>query len=628
EADRATATDMDFMLVDRLVGHEGLHHKSGNDVTLRDFFHISLKEGLTVIREQMFTASLTSKELDRIKNVQLLRAVQFGEDNSPLAHPVLPQEAASIENCYSQTIYQKGAEIIRMMQLMMGEEQFIEGVKHFFSKHDGEAVTINDFVACMEDVSGFNFSGQFFLWYSQSGRASVQAEGIYDQESQTYCLTLSQYSPPTADGQEKQPLVIPVRMGLVANNGVLLPLSLAAYDIAAGNGEMLLLFSQERQQFVFSNLSEPPAFHSLFRGFSAPVDVDAGLTPEQLRLQMVLDSDGFNRWEAGQKYALHEMQRLYHGFIDSGSMPEVSPDYIDAIRTLLQAGSQFLSLGYPKSDLALLAKSLELPDIKGFEQLLQPASPVAVAAVINHIKHNIGRELSDEFTTIFAQTGFEALPYRDDYLAVGKRSLKALALDYLAAAHDGFSANLAASLYENTDNMTDKMAALNALNLLDCPARDQAMQDFFNKFAEDPVIIQKWLSLQASRKTDDSIERLRELVEQPYFDWTLPDHPRMLLGHFIKAYDQFHRADGKGYEFVADMVMRWAPINSRGAALVLEPLCQYAAYTPEHQEMMVAQLKRIAAMDDLSVDLKEKVVKSIPTQRQSSQYLQGAAPLL
>lgn len=593
-ADPSIATDTNYQRIIDIIGHEYFHNWSGNRVTVKNWFFISLKEGLTVLREQMFTAFTTSAAAQRIQAVQLLRARQFPSDDSPLVHPVLPQEVQSIENCYTTTIYEKGAEVLRMMGELMGREKLIEGIKHYFKTYDGQAVTIHEFAKAMEHVSGLKLDepNQFFLWYTQSGRPRVKAQGTYDPVAKTYTLTLEQKTPSTKDQPVKQPLYIPVRLGLVDDQG---------QDILP---EQVLHFNKSKQTFVLQNVGRAPAFHSLFRGFSAPVDCDPGLSEDQLYKQFLSDPDGFNRWDAGQKIGLLERKRLYDAYLATGALPPVSARYIDTIKTLANDNS---------ADQDVLALTLTPPSIKEFESAVGGAvSPSAVNAVLKHVRQSIARALYSDFQRVYDRS-HDGQPYSFDYASVGKRHIKGVAMGYLSEG--GASSDLARAKdqYFNADNMTDKMMAMAALNDHLTPERDAVMDDFYATFSKDVLVIQKWFALQAGCRSDGVIASLKGLTAQKnLFDWSNPGHVQSVFGSFAGNYEQFHRADGKGYEFLADAVIKMNEINPKVSSGLIGPLCDWRKYTPDHQKLMVAQLERIAATPKLETDVKEKLLKSLP----------------
>jgi aminopeptidase N len=598
------ATDGNYQRITDVIGHEYFHNYSGNRVTVANWFNISLKEGLTVIREQMFTAFTTSEATQRIGAVKTLRAGQFVTDDSPLAHPVMPQEVQSVENCYTSTIYEKGAEVIRMMKTMMGEQKFTDGVKDYFRTNDGKAVTIKEFVASMEKVSGLDLSGQFSLWYTQSGRPRVKASGVYDAATKTYTLTLEQKVPPTKDQPVKKPMVIPVECALVNDNGA---------DIAGTN--KVLILDKPKQTFVFNNVPQAPAFHSLLRGMSAPVDIDPGLTQDQLHKQLLTDPDGFNRWDAGQKIAMTEMKRLYEGFTKTGTMPAISPRYLDTLKLILSDTA---------ADPALVALTITPPGVKELEGNVAPASPSAIIAVRKHLRETIATTLAPEWESVLKRT-HDGKPYlfdhnrvRETYEQVGKRALKSIAVAYLTEKGDAAQLVRAHDIYAKADNMTDQMIAMGALADHKGADRTAVFDDFFKRFQKDQLTIQKWFGMRAMSDFDGVIDELKDISSKPFFNWENPGHVGSLVGGFSGNYAQFHRKDGKGYQYVADCVIKMDKISPNISSRLIEPLTRWRSYSPDHGAQMVAELERIAKTPNLSTGVKEKLLKSLPDKDERS----------
>jgi aminopeptidase N len=588
-----TATDANYQSIIDVEGHEYFHNYSGNRVTLANWFNISLKEGLTVVREQMFTAFTTSAPIERINSVKYLRDYQFPEDDGPLRHPVLPQEVDSVDNCYSMTIYQKGAEVIRMMGQLMGEDKLIDGVKHFFKKHDGQAVTIKEFVKCMEDVSGLNFSDQFNLWYTQSGRPKVKASGEYDAASETYTLTLEQSITPDKEQPDKKAMMIPIKMGLVDKNG---------NDMH----EEMLVLTQKKQMFTFENIAEEPDFHSLLRGFSAPIDLDPGLTEAQLHSQLLNDNDGFNRWDASQKIALKEMKRLYDEYVNSAILEPLDQKYIDTIKTLLNDKN---------TDPALLARTIERPSITELEAVIGKGNvvPSAVAAIDSHIDKSLSKTLFNDYMTTFNHT-HDGTPYEFKYDEVGKRDLKRAAVEGLLANGGRQNLKAAKEFYFKADNMTDQDMALK--NLVNHPSkeRDTVLKDFYNRFNNDQLTIQKWFRMQATSKNDNVINDLTNIMNSGVYDWQNPGHVGSVVNGFATNYEQFHKVDGSGYEFVADAVIKLNNQNPSVASGIIENLTEWRNYSDLHQKLMIKALDRIAAEPKVSKDVLDKLNKALPDQ--------------
>lgn len=606
-ANKDIATDYNHQRILDIVGHEYFHNYSGNRVTLANWFNISLKEGLTVLRERQFAAHTTSEGVGRINDVQDLRGHQFPEDDGPLAHAVMPAEAQSVENLYTGTIYEKGAEVLRMMGELMGKDKLTEGIKKYFKKYDGQAVTIEEFRTTMEEVSGLDLSGQFKLWYTQSGRPQVEAKGVYDPVAQTYTLTLEQTVPQTPDGQIKKPMYIPVRMALVDEYGQDMPLFLDTDTIGSdgvGETERVLHFTEGKQEFVFHTVTTKPDFHSIMRGFSAIVDYDAGLSEDQLYSQLVNDNDGFSRWDAGQKLAMNEMVRLYNEYTQTGVMPAVNQRYIDSIRTLIQDA---------QADQALVAKALEIPTIGEMEQQIKPANPSAVKAARSHLKKSIGKALHNDFEDVFDRSN-DGQAYNFDYESAGKRAMKGKALAYMAANGGTDDVTAAHDLYFSADNMTDQMAAMSVITDHMGPERQAVMDDFFSRFKDDVLVVQKYLAIQASSGSDDVLDVVKDLSNEPYFKWDNPGHMGSLFGGFAGNYEQFHRADGKGYELVADAIIKGNGINASPASRLMSPLSTWRKYSEDHQRLMIAALDKVAAhSDELDDRVKDKLYKALPS---------------
>lgn len=611
-ANKDIATDNDHQFILDVVGHEYFHNYSGNRVTLANWFNISLKEGLTVLRERMFAAYTTSDGVGRINDVQDLRGKQFPEDDGPLVHAVMPSEAQSVENLYTGTIYEKGAEVLRMMGELMGKEKLIEGIKHYFKTYDGQAVTIDEFRTAMEDVSGLNLSGQFKLWYTQSGRPKVTAEGEYDPVNQTYTLTLEQTLPQTPDGQVKKPMYIPVRTALVDTNGDDMPLVLDSDTPSTedtGATERVLHLTKGKQSFVFENVTSEPDFHSILRGFSAIVDYDPGLSEDQLYSQLVNDNDGFARWDASQKLAMAEMIRLYDEYTQTGTMPAVTPRYIDTIKEMISDTT---------ADQALLAKSLEMPTIGELEQQVKPANPSAVKAVRSHLKKSIGKALYNEFKTVFDRTN-DGQAYSFNYDAVGNRAMKKIALGYMAANSGAADITAAHDLYFAADNMTDQMTAMGIITDYMGTERQAVMDDFLGRFKDDVLVVQKYLSMQASSGRNDVLDVVTDLSNEGYFKWDNPGHVSSLFGGFADNYEQFHRADGKGYDLIADAIIKGNGINASSAGRLMEPLSGWRKYSEDHQRMMIGALDKVAShADELDDRVKDKLYKALPTKEERS----------
>ncbi|HTK85663.1 MAG TPA: DUF3458 domain-containing protein [Patescibacteria group bacterium] len=612
--DKSVSTDANFLRAKRVRAHEYFHTKSGNETTLANFLHVSLKEGLTVKREHMFMAQETSPAFERIHNAKFLRASQFPEDDGPLAHQVLPDEVDSIDNCYSPTIYEKGAELLEMVEVMIGRDKFIQGVKNFFENNRGKAVFIQDLLHELEKVSGLELaSGQFFQWYKQAGRPRVKAEGVYDAAAKTYTLTLSQKMPGTV-----KPMMIPVKLGLVDKQGNAIPLTLLTdhgATVGAGKEERVLNFTKAKQTFVFTNVENEPAFHSLMRNFSAPVDLDPGLSKSQFEQMMVHDKDDFNRWDAGQRLAMAELLRLYDGYTTTGSMPEVSKDHIETVRQLLNDR---------KSDPAILTLALTPPAKPELESAVLASdhhvSPQAVSAVYAHLHKTVAHALEKEFSDLVIDLQENKRAYDpDDYKGMGERSLKGLAMQYLTDTGAKQYLEFAKFLYTSSDNMTDKESAVLALRDQPSSQRDFVMGDLLEKLRDDKMAVQNWFTWYAGSDTSDVINGLKKVSSERFFDWNTQGHVRLLFGAFAGSkdflegnYNQFHTPEG--YKFLADSILKEDRITPHIAAgFMVDSLCSWRNYDDKTQKLMLEQLERVAAAPNLSNDTGDKVRRSLPT---------------
>lgn len=586
-----TATDDDYQNIIDVIGHEYFHNYSGNRITNRNWFNLSLKEGLTVNREQLFTAYTTSPALERISAVQVLRRAQFPEDDSPNAHPVMPAEIRAVDNIYSATVYIKGSEVIRMMKTMMGEEKFIEGVKHYFRTYDGQAVTIQEFISSMEAVSGLDFSGQFRLWYTQSGRPRLKAQGSYNADAMEYTLTFEQNIPSTLDQEQKEPMLIPVLTALVDDRGSNIPLHLKSPSAdeshvigEPGSEEAVLLVGKQSQTFVFEKVTSRPAFHSLLRGFSAPVDLDPGLDEDQLHRQLTMDTDGFNRWDAGQKLALREMERIYAEFKD-GASPLVSEHYLESLRTVLR-----------DSDLEpnLKSMALSMPSVQELESRIKPVDPVRLVQVHKVMRSAIAGALREDWLQALEFVSRNSSrEYSYNYQDAGLRRLKRLCLHYLT--EEGYPEDLerAAELYRQATNMTDRISAMAALTHHDCEQKTEVFADFFHRFRSDSLTIQKYFSHCAMSRKPELLTELREVLESEVFQWDIPGHVQSLYRGFLSNYRHFHSPDGSGHAFLAEGVMKETRINGTTAAGMVAPLCRWRDYQDPAGASMLEQLKAI-----------------------------------
>lgn len=589
-ASAATATDTDFILVESVIAHEYFHNWSGNRVTCRDWFQLSLKEGLTIFRDQSFTADTTSKTVARIEDVRGLRNVQFPEDAGPLAHSVRPESYIEINNFYTSTIYEKGAEVIRMMQTILGEKLFREGMNLYFSRHDGQAVTIEDFVSAMEDASGISLK-QFRNWYSQIGTPVLDVSDRYDESSKTYYLTIKQSCSSDLSDANKFPLSIPVKIALLNRGG-------------APAVERLLNVDKETNTFEFKEVHGQP-IPSLLRGFSAPVKVRYEYSDDDLMFLMRHDTDEFNRWEAGQIYATRLMLQLIQDY--QNQQPLHVPDkYFSSLEYLIKNNQQ---------DKLLLAELLTLPSERYLSEQMAVVDVDAIHLVREHVLLEIARKLKSNFIELYHQN-HEVEGYSHFNLQeVAKRKIKNISLFYLMLLPDNdIHKNFGVCQFEGalTCNMTDTLAALKCLVDLEIPARQQALDQFYDCWQKEALVVNKWFATQAISKLPDTLEEVKKLTQHRAFDIKNPNNVYALLGTFCQQNAvHFHDIQGRGYAFLADKILQLDMLNPHLSARMIRPLISWKRYDSRRQELMRAQLQRILQQPNLSKDLYELVTKSI-----------------
>ncbi|SOC23164.1 aminopeptidase N [Thalassospira xiamenensis] len=585
-----TATDTDYELIESIVAHEYFHNWSGNRVTCRDWFQLSLKEGLTVFRDQEFSADQRSRPVQRIKDVAQLRARQFPEDGGPLAHPVRPDSYMEINNFYTATVYEKGAELIRMMHTLLGADGYRKGIDLYFDRHDGQAVTCDDFAKAMEDANDVDLS-QLKIWYSQAGTPSLSWHGEHDADTKQFHLTVAQKTEPTPGQPDKVALHMPIAIGLLGRDGK---------ELVSRTVQL----TETEQEFVFDNIDQVPVV-SFNRGFSAPVNVATEQPHEELVFLMGHDSDAFNRWEAGQKYATALMLSAITEFEKNGGDADAALGDVSEFVAAMRA-----TLINDDLDKAFRADALVLPGEEFLSEQRKPANPDAIHQVRNALRKRIGSDLRAEFGNAYHQNASNAA-FTPDAESAGQRALRATALSYLVASGEGEFADLAAEQYRTADNMTDRMAALSVLNHLDHPGRAEALADFEARFGKDTVVMDKWFGLQAMSSRDDTLSRVKDLMSHPLFTMRNPNKVRSLIGAFAMANPRhFHAADGSGYAFYTDRLIELDDINPQVAARLCAPLGKWAKYDEARADLMKASLDRILAKPDISRDLYEIASKS------------------
>jgi aminopeptidase N len=578
-ADPETATDGDYDAIAGVVAHEYFHNWSGNRVTCRDWFQLSLKEGFTVFRDQEFSADQGSRAVKRIEDVRVLRAAQFPEDGGPLAHPIRPDSYLEISNFYTATIYNKGAEVIRMLHTMLGADGFRRGTDLYFERHDGQAATCEDFVKAMEDANGADLA-EFRRWYSQAGTPRVRAALSY--EPGTARLALEQTVPPTPGQPDKQPMPLPLRIALFgAKSGT--PIV----------EEQVHILADEKAEILFEGVDEQPVL-SINRGFSAPVVVETNRTAADLAFLSAHDNDPFARFEAMQQLMVDTLVAAIEG-----AEPDTTP-VIEAVRNTLTD---------PALDAAFIGEAVMLPTEAFLGDQLGQVDPAAIRTAREALRVQLGRELESEWRAAYAATAANRFEYTPS--AKGLRRLRTVALGYLAAAGAEDAAVLALAQFEGADNMTDRNGALGVLANGTAPERETALAAFYARYKDDALVLDKWFTTQALSMREDTPEAVERLAQHPDFTLANPNRMRSLVGAFAANQYAFHAADGRGYRFVADMILAADKLNPQSAARLVPPLGRWRRLEPQRSAMMKAELERIVATPGLSKDVFEQASKSL-----------------
>jgi len=589
-----TTTDQAFQRVEAVVAHEYFHNWSGNRVTCRDWFQLSLKEGFTVFRDAEFSSDMGSRTVKRVEDVALLRSAQFAEDAGPMAHPVRPDSYIEISNFYTLTIYEKGSEVVRMIRTLLGAEVFRKGSDLYFQRHDGQAVTCEDFVLAMEEASGRDL-GQFRRWYSQAGTPSIHATDSWDETAGTYKLHVSQDCPPTPGQAHKEPFFIPIEMGLLGDAGDLrLNLDGEIDTEASDNTSMVLGLSEANQTFTFTDLPERPV-PSLLRGFSAPVKLHYPYSREQLAFIMSRDSDGFCRWDASQQLAIQVI-----GDCQEASAT-VDPLLVSAFSSLVENETL---------DPAMVAEMLRLPSENYLAELAELVDVDAIHNGRDRVRSTLGMELGELLKSRYRQLSSDE-PYQASAAQIARRSLRNACLSYLAQA-GASGVELALEQFAGATNMTDRQAALAAVvNYGDDGQRQSVLEEFYRQWKQEPLVVNQWFQVQALCTRPGNLERVRELMSHEAFDMRNPNKVRSLVGAFCSANPvNFHRADGEGYQLLIDVVGELNSLNPQIASRLLTPLTRWRRYG-ERSAQMRAALESLAAMPDLSQDVFEVVSKSL-----------------
>jgi aminopeptidase N len=592
-----TATDTDYINIEGVIGHEYFHNWSGNRVTCRDWFQLTLKEGLTVFRDQQFTADMNAATPKRIDDVITLRTSQFAEDAGPMAHPIQPASYLEINNFYTVTVYNKGAEVIRMIHTLVSQPGFRRGLDLYFDRHDGQAVTTEDFLRAMEDANGIDLA-QFRNWYTQAGTPIVSVAEIYDVEHHHYQLELTQTTPPTPDQADKKPFQIPVVTALMDSHGNDMAVVLQA-DGGITNTRQLLDFRHQTQVFEFNNVSEKPVL-SLFRGYSAPVKIEFDRSDDELAFCMAHDSDEFNRWDAGQRLATRIILRLVDAIQQQNAL-ELPAAFVVACRATLQDNTL---------DKALVARALTLPSLSYVAEHMQVIDVAAIHQAREFISAQLASRLEADWLDVYrnnAAIRFELTPP-----AMAKRFLKNLALSYLLKNTEAEHVQLALAQFNVADNMTDQLAAFRSLVNNDTRERQQVIESFYQQWRHDHLVIDKWFTIQVMAVRDDTIDNVEQLFHHPDFDLKNPNRVRSLLGSFCSANPVcFHDQSGRGYAMLGQYVEKLDAANPQIASRLLSPLTRWRRYNEASQAMMKAELERLIGLPHLSRDVYELVSKSL-----------------
>ncbi|OOF58878.1 aminopeptidase N [Rodentibacter myodis] len=590
-ANPQTATDDDYLAIESVIAHEYFHNWTGNRVTCRDWFQLSLKEGLTVFRDQEFSSDTGSRAVNRINNVKFLRTTQFAEDAGPMAHPIRPEKVIEMNNFYTVTVYEKGAEVIRMLHTLLGEQGFQKGMALYIAENDGKAATCEDFVSAMERANELDLT-QFRRWYSQSGTPELLISDAYDEQTHTYRLTVSQSTPPTADQMEKVNLHIPLKMALYAQDGT--------KQMLQRNGEALngvLNITEKDQTFEFHGIYGRPV-PALLIDFSAPVKLDYDYTTEQLLTLLKFAENAFVRWDAAQMLFTHELRRNVTHF-QQGEGFEISPQILTALSQVLE--------NY-ESDIELATLILTLPRDIEFAENFKTIDPDGIVAARDFMLRSIAEYLKETLLKTYNQIHLEGYLVTQQDIAL--RAMRNLCLSYLA--YTAFGNNLVQKHYNAADNMTDTLAALTAATKAALPCRDTLLADFEQKWQQDGLVMDKWFALQATRPDENVLDIVTQLMDHPSFNFNNPNRLRALVGSFanqnLKA---FHNIDGSGYRFLTDILIRLNDSNPQVAARLIEPLIRFARYDEQRQTLMKRALERLSTVENLSKDLFEKIDKAL-----------------
>ena len=592
-----TATDRDYYRIQSIVGHEYFHNWSGNRVTCRDWFQLSLKEGFTVLRDQQFSADMNSAAVQRIEDVNQLRSMQFSEDAGPMSHPVRPASFIEISNFYTVTIYEKGAEVVGMIKTIVGDIGFRKGTDLYFDRHDGQAVTTDDFVKAIEDANRVDLT-QFKRWYSQAGTPQLNIATEYDSTGQCYTLTINQHCEATPGQRHKEAFHIPVALGLLDKKGNIIQMQLDGEAASNVSETRILSVKESKQQFVFINVPSEPVL-SFLRGFSAPVKVNLPRTNKELTFLMANDSDSFCQWDAGQQLLINVLLQLAEK-TSKGSALSLPTELVEQFGKLLKRG-----LSSP----ALAAKMLELPSENYLAGQKKPADVDAIHIARSYMKRELALSLKEDFSILYTALNTTD-KYQFDAAEMAKRSLKNICLDYLVSTGDPMQAQRCLKQMKQSDNMTDTMSGLAVLVEHQGPEREHALRAFYEQWKGDRQVVDKWLAVQAQSSLKDTLLRVKSLMSHPAFNITNPNNVRSLIGQFCRNNAvNFHAIDGSGYQFLVEQILILDKLNPQIASRQMGAFNSWQQYDKKRQGMMRAALEKIAKQTDLSADVYEIVTK-------------------
>jgi len=592
-----TASDADYHRIQGIVGHEYFHNWSGNRVTCRDWFQLSLKEGFTVLRDQQFSAAMNSAAVQRIDDVNQLRTMQFAEDAGPMAHPVRPASFIEISNFYTVTIYEKGAEVVGMIKTIVGDDGFRQGTDLYFDRHDGQAVTTDDFVTAIEDANSVDLT-QFKRWYSQAGTPELTVTSHYDQVKKSFSLDIEQSCPTTPDGLVKEAFHIPIALGLLDQEGAAISLQLEGEESPYSDTTRVLTLNQISQSFTFVNIDSKPIL-SLLRGFSAPVKVNIQRSNAELAFLMANDSDSFNRWDVAQTLLINILLALVSNV--------QSQQALSLNKTVLAQFSAILT--DTSIDPALIAKILTLPSENYLASQMDKADVDAIHAARQFLKNSLAHGLKQQFSTVY-QHNSSSNDYQFNAVDMAKRSLKNLCLSYLMATDDPMQTQRCLKQMKQSDNMTDTIAGLVALANQKGPEGEHALRAFYEQWQHDRLVVDKWLTVQAQSNLPDTLIRIKGLMKHPAFNIKNPNNVRALIGQFCRNNPiNFHAKDGSGYQFLVEQIIVLNRLNPQVASRMLGAFNSWRQYDEGRQNLMKKALKQIASQDNLSPDVYEVVTK-------------------